>query len=84
MTLSSIQETIQNIITEYLLELRKNWENSESLIVRISQIEAKILDIEGVLDISETTINGQASNIEVTQAYLPVLNNLEVQENETN
>ena len=82
--LSNVQGLIQETISNYLLELRKNWEDSESLIVRIAQIEARILDIEGVLDIAETNINEQTSNIEISQEYLPVLRNLEVQENETN
>lgn len=84
MTLSNVQELIQDAISVYLEGLRIAWEDSESLIVRIAQIEAKILNIEGILDVAETTINGQTSNIEVMQEYLPVLGSLEVQENAIN
>lgn len=83
-TLSNVQETIQDTISDYLKELRIAWEDSESLVVRIALIEAKILGVEGILDVSETTINGQTGNIEILQDYLPILGNLEVQENETN
>lgn len=84
MALSNIQESIQNTISDYLEGLRMSWEDSESLIVRISLIEAKILNVEGILDVSDTTINEQTSNIEVAENYLPVMGSLEVLENETN
>ena len=40
---NSLKSTIQNVISEYLLDLRKNWANQISTVVRISQIETKIL-----------------------------------------
>lgn len=80
----TVLETVQKLITEaienYLLELRKNWESSESLIIRISQIESTILSVEGVLDVSKTTINSQASNLEIPQEYVPILGTVEVSE----
>lgn len=78
--LSSVQVSIQDAISDYLQGLRQAWEDSESLMVRISQIEAKILNIDGVLDVTETMINDQASNLEITQEYLPLLGNVEVSE----
>lgn len=69
----TVEQLIEDALENFLLELRKTWENSNSLIVRISQIESTILNVEGVLDVSTTTINGQASNLEVTQEYLPIL-----------
>lgn len=56
-----------------MLELRKEWEESESIIVRISQIESRILNIATVLDISNTTINGGTGNIELKNYKIPVL-----------
>lgn len=74
----AVTSLIKEAIEEYLLELRKSWEDSDSLIVRLSQIESTILNVEGVLDVSTTTINKQASNLEVTQNYIPKLGSLEV------
>ena len=75
-------ETVKNLIKEaiqkYLLEIRKTWEDNNILTVRISQIEALILNVEGVLDIYNTAINGQNSNIEIEQEYIPILGTLEV------
>lgn len=76
--LSDVEEIIQDTISVYLESLRIVWEDNESLVVRISQIESKILNIEGVLDVTETTINGQTSNVKVTEAYLPILGSVEV------
>ncbi len=65
-------------MNKYLLELRKTWENESNIIVRISQIEARILNIEAILDISNTTINSTTSNIELPNNKIPVLGSLEV------
>ena len=65
-------------MNKYLLELRKTWENESNIIVRISQIEARILNIESIFDISNTTINDTTSNIELSNNKIPVLGSLEV------
>lgn len=80
MTLTNIKESIKDVLSKYLLELRKNWEASNGLTVRISQIEARILDIEGILDITDTSINTGTSNVEVAKEYIPVLGTVEVTE----
>ncbi|MEL0873559.1 phage tail protein, partial [Clostridioides difficile] len=46
-------------------ELNMSWEDEENLIVRISQIETRLLSIDGVLDITNTMINSIASNLNV-------------------
>ncbi len=64
------------------MNLRKEWEDSTSLIVRISQIESLILNTEGVIDITNTVINEQNGNIEIGKEYIPILGNIEIIENE--
>lgn len=87
-TLSSdenLEETtnlIKIALEKYISGLRKEWEDSTSIIVRISQIEATILNVNGVLDIEDTTINLQTKNIEVLQDNIPVFSELEVVEME--
>lgn len=76
----TVEKRIKEALDNYLLELRKTWEDSKSLIVRISQIESTVLNVEGVLDVSSTTVNGQASNLEIPQEHIPVLGNVEVSE----
>ena len=56
----------------YLLELRKNWANQANTVVRISQIETRILQIEGIVDIQNTKINNSASNLTLTEYQVPI------------
>ena len=68
----SAQSYILNVIDQYFKEISEAWENSTNLIVRISQLESRILDCEGVLDISDTTLNGSASNLTLEKNQIPV------------
>lgn len=69
---SSVQPKILETLKEYFLELRKGWEDG-SVIVRVSQIENRILNLEGVLDVTDTQLNGVYSNLLIEQDKLPVL-----------
>lgn len=63
---------IDSAIEAYLLELRKNWENTDTIVVRILQIEAAIVQIEGIIDVTDTVINGSAKNLQLTDKSVPV------------
>ena len=56
-----------------MLEIRTNWANQTNSVVRISQIETKILQIEGILDIENTTLNDSTSNLTLTEYEIPVM-----------
>lgn len=71
-TWSQIKEAATNALEAYFLEMRKVWENG-SLVVRISQIENRLLNLDGVLDVSDTTLNGVSGNLTVETEQLPVL-----------
>jgi uncharacterized phage protein gp47/JayE len=60
-----LKGSIEKCIDEYFKDLNKTWENNENIIVRISQIETRLLNLEGVLDIENTLINNVASNFTV-------------------
>lgn len=70
---SNTSTQIQEAVDSYLLELRTKWADSSSIIVRVSQIEARILSIKGVLDVTNTQINGSANNLVLTKYQIPVL-----------
>lgn len=70
---NNVQEEVTAAIEEYLLELRKDWANQSQLIVRISQIETRILAIEGIVDIANTKINNLAQNLTLGEYEIPVL-----------
>ena len=68
------QSKVEDAISSYLLEIRKAWEDTgkEDTIVRISQIDARILAIEGVNDVTDTQINGTEENLSLSYEKLPV------------
>lgn len=63
---------LQNKIDAYFLELAKTWENESALVVRISQIESRLLELEGVLDIENTKINNESNNLVLNANNIPV------------
>ena len=69
---SNLQTAIDAAIEEYLLELRKAWADSDHLIVRISQIETRLLAIKGIVDIDNTKINGAADNLILGKYEVPI------------
>ncbi len=68
-----LEGAIVDVIEEYLAEERSKWGNQSYLIVRIAYIEARILGINGVLDISGTKLNGVGENLVLGEFDLPVL-----------
>jgi uncharacterized phage protein gp47/JayE len=54
---------INQAIEAYLLSLRKTWEVSGAITVRIVQIEAALVAIQGIVDVAGTQINGSESNL---------------------
>ncbi|WP_240421668.1 baseplate J/gp47 family protein [Paenibacillus periandrae] len=72
-TIGQVQDDIQSIIGAYLLTLRQSWAAEKELVVRVAQIEARILAVWGVTDIIGTMINGDAANITLSGDQIPVL-----------
>jgi len=72
-TWDSVKSGIIAAISEYFTDLIKAWEDTDNIVVRISQIETRTLDIPGVLDITGTKINGNASNLVLGPDEIPVL-----------
>lgn len=71
-TFAKLQESIEKIIDSYFWQLSQKWAESEKLVVRISQIEALLLGIEGIIDIEDTTLNGTAGNMALEADEIPV------------
>ena len=69
---SNMRSVMEEAIKGYLLELCKSWASTSSLIVRIAQIETRLLQIKGIVDIGNTTINGVNKNLALDQYGIPV------------
>lgn len=80
------KERISEIIQNYFKELNNGWQKTQivttqryenlGLIVRISQIEARLIAEEFVQDISHTTLNGNEDNIQLDPYKLAFLGSI--------
>ena len=68
-----LKNSIEEVIENYLMELRKKWGDTNRLTVRVSQIESRLLDLDGIEDIGDTVINGVAGNLILGNYEIPVL-----------
>lgn len=71
--IDNITRDLTKAIEEYLHELRTGFGSDEATVVRISAIENKILGIKGVIDVSNTTINGVEKNLTIEDKSIPVI-----------
>lgn len=73
--LSDVEQQVVESIKNYLKELNHDWKTTQTvsvntfinvgLILRISKIESCILDVTGVLDVENLTVNGSERNIQL-------------------
>lgn len=68
----SIEDSVNEVIDDYFELLAKAWEASEYLTVRVSQIETRLLDLDGVLDIGGTKLNNAARNLQLGPDDIPI------------
>ena len=68
----NVSSRVNQVIEDYFNELRANWSESD-LVVRISQIESRILEIEGIIDIEDTMLNDSTRNLYLSGEDVPVL-----------
>ncbi len=73
----NLKESIEKAAEDYLLELRKVWGSSSVTVVRISQIETRLLSIKGIVDIGGTKLNGAEENLTLGELQIPVLGGVE-------
>lgn len=72
-TYEDYKDDIESTIDTYFAELNKSWQSTQvaeidsysnsGLVVRISQIESRLLTIDGVVDIQHTNLNGIEENL---------------------
>ena len=73
-----VQGPVLAAVSDYFLELRRTWADVSRLVVRISQIETRILGVSGILDIRQTTVNGSEENLVLGEYEVPVLGGVEL------
>lgn len=70
---NNLKTQITETVDAYLLELRKEWAAGTYTVVRIHQVESRILAVKGVTDIVGTKLNGTDANITLGQYEVPVI-----------
>lgn len=62
-----IEEAYNKMLDTYFMELNKKWADSkEGIMLQRAQVESRILNLEGVYDVSVVMIDGQTSNKQLT------------------
>ena len=56
-------DAIRNALNEYFAELNATWQNQPNVVIRIAQIESHVLNLDSVIDVANTTINGSDHNV---------------------
>ncbi|BBI32054.1 baseplate J/gp47 family protein [Cohnella abietis] len=79
-TIGQIEDDIRSAITLYARLLRGTWAAESALVFRVSQMESRILGVEGVADVTSTTLNGMTANIELGVEQIPVIGTVTLNE----
>lgn len=66
-----VRVKVEQAIDNYFNELAKVWPDNKNLIARISQIEIRLLDVPGIIDIADTTINTLEQNFTLDSNSIP-------------
>lgn len=75
---ATAQTAVKEAVTNYFASLAENWEEDAVTVVRIAYIETAVLNLDQVIDISDTTINGGATNIQLEAGKIPALGEMTV------
>lgn len=71
---TDIQDSVNQVVDNYFTALSKTWDKEDNIIVRISQVETRLLGVSGVLDVTNVKINNGTSNISLDTDQIPVRN----------
>ncbi len=69
---------IESAVDTYFQKQISLWGSLDKITIRISQIESAILDVDGVCDVSGTTIDGQEENLSLDFDQIPVRGDIDV------
>lgn len=77
-TWDDVSDYVTQEINKYFTELAASWaDQEEALVIRISQIESRLLGVSGILDIANTKINDKETNYTLSLDHIPVLGTVE-------
>lgn len=70
--LGQVEDAVKQQISDYLLSLRREWDNADSmnrysLSVFLARVSSAIINVTGVDNVTNLTLNGEAEDIELPQ-----------------
>lgn len=80
MTLGQVENDIEAAIGSYFLQLRQNWASEDALVIRVAQVESRMLTVPGVVDVTRTMLNGSPGNVVLGSEQIPVLGEVALSE----
>lgn len=78
-TKEGLKPIINKVLEEYMQSLCSRWENENQLVVRKSQIEARVINIVGIEDVTKCLINGSTNNKVIPESSFPKLSEVNVE-----
>lgn len=67
-TVSQLQDLVDSAIADYLLEVRKQWADADSVSIYIARVTAAIVGIAGINNVTAVTINGSGDDLVLSQS----------------
>ena len=59
---------------EYFTELAQGWaDQDDNIIIRVSRVESRLLNVPGILDVTGTKLNGNPENLMLPVDMIPVV-----------
>lgn len=66
----TVGQKVKDAIEGYFKTLNTRWQNNDHIVIRIAHLESALLDIDGVLDVQSTLINGEEVNFSLDKNSL--------------
>lgn len=73
---TDLQTRMESAINRYFKSQNQNWEYLDNITIRVSQITNVLLDVDGIIDVGEVTINGENKNYVVDSDKLARLSSI--------
>lgn len=71
-TWDMVKPSAETAVDSYFKELAQDWADEELLVVRISQLETRFLNLSGVIDVGGTKVNGGTVNFTLEPDEIPI------------
>jgi len=77
-TIDDVKEGVENVLEDYLRDLRSGWADTDNTIVYKFVAGSKVLSIGGVKNVANILLNNSSADIVVDKNYIPIRGNIDV------